>query len=79
MHFNLIKPKESLLQKLKDKIILKSHSKEEIELRSASIILGEKISKETGFPSYLIDNILWELSHKIKLKYPSPFVETIFY
>ncbi len=79
MHFDLIKPKEKLLQKLKNKIIFKNHAREEIELRTASIMLGEKISEKTKMPSYLIDNLLWELSHKIKLKYPPILVETIFY
>ncbi len=79
IHFNLIKPKDKLIKKLKNKEIIKIHSRAEIELRSISIILGEEIASKTKMPSYLVDNILWELSHKIKSKYAPPLINTFFY
>ncbi len=83
IHFNLIKPKPKYFQLIKNRQLIKSKSRFEIEFRAASVILGEKISRHLHLPSYLVDNILWELSQKLasknKLKYPGPKVETIFY
>ena len=40
-------------------------SREEIEIRSATIWVGEKLSRILKIPPALVDNALWELSQKI--------------
>jgi hypothetical protein len=79
INFGLIEIPEIYLKKLKEKRIIKKFSLFENELRWASILLGEKLSKNLKIPSYKIDNVLWNISHKIKLKIPAPKVKTIFY
>jgi hypothetical protein len=79
INFGLIEIPEIYLKKLKEKKIIKKFSLFENELRWASILLGEKLSKNLKIPSYKIDNVLWNISHKIKLKIPAPKVKTIFY
>jgi hypothetical protein len=79
INFGLIEIPKIYLIKLKEERIIKKFSLFENELRWASILLGEELSKKLKIPSYKIDNILWDLSHKIKLKIPSPKVKTIFY
>lgn len=58
---------------------LKNNSLLENELRWASIVLGETISKILKTPSYKIDNLLWSLSQVKKLADVSLRVKTIFY
>jgi len=79
VNFSLIKIPSRYLRKLKKKSIIKKFSLFENELRFASILLGEEISKRLKIPAYRIDNILWWLSYKIKLEIPAPKVKTIFY
>jgi hypothetical protein len=79
INFGLIEIPEIYLRKLKEKKIINKFSLFENELRWASILLGEKLSKNLKIPSYKIDNVLWNISHKIKLKIPAPKVKTIFY
>jgi len=66
------------LHRIKTKIIKKG-SKLENELRIASIIVGEMLSEKFKVPAYIIDNILWSLSYKTKLKVPPPRIKTIHY
>jgi hypothetical protein len=79
INFSLIEVPQKYLIKLKEGKIIKKFSLFENELRLASILLGEEISKKLNIPSYKIDNILWWLSHKTKFKMPAPKVKTIFY
>ena len=79
INFGLIGLPEIYLRKLKEGKIIKKFSLLENELRLASILLGEELSKKLKIPSYKIDNTLWWLSHKMKLKIPAPKVKTIFY
>jgi hypothetical protein len=71
-------PKKHLTKILKKQPIRK-FSTFENELRLASILLGEMISQKLKIPAYRVDNILWWISHKIKLEIPAPKVKTIFY
>jgi len=79
INFGLIELPKKYLEKLKEGRMIRKFSLLENELRFASILLGEEISKKLKIPSYRVDNILWALSHKIKLKIPAPKVKTIFY
>jgi len=79
INFGLIKIPSKYLKKIKEGGIIKKFSLFENELRFASILLGEEISRKLEIPSYKVDNILWWFSNKIKLKIPAPKVKTIFY
>ncbi|BCX15658.1 MAG: hypothetical protein KatS3mg097_550 [Candidatus Parcubacteria bacterium] len=79
INFNLISLPKNILNKIKNKKNIKTHSILENELRWASIILGENLSKKLALPSYLVDNLIWNLAHKIKFKIPYPKIKTIFY
>ena len=79
INLGLIEVPEKYLKKLKEGKVIKRFSLFENEIRLASILLGEEISRKLKIPAYKVDNILWWLSHKIKLKIPKPKVKTIFY
>jgi hypothetical protein len=79
INFSLIELPSRYLSKLKKEKFIKRFSLLENELRWASILLGEGLNQKLKIPSYKIDNVLWEISHKIKLKIPAPKVKTIFY
>jgi hypothetical protein len=79
LNFNLVSLPKKYQYKIQKKQVIKKQSILENELRLASIILGENLSKKLNLPSYLIDNLIWTLSHKIKLKIPHPRIKTIFY
>ncbi|GIW66097.1 MAG: hypothetical protein KatS3mg094_616 [Candidatus Parcubacteria bacterium] len=79
INFNLIDLPTNILDKIKNRKIIKIHSILENELRWASIIIGESLSKKINLPSYLIDNLIWDLANKIYLKIYHPKIKTIFY
>lgn len=79
INFNLIQLPSNYLIKIKNRKLIKKFSILENELRWASIILGEEIAKTLDIPSFKVDNLLWNLGFKIKLKIPYPKVKTIFY
>jgi hypothetical protein len=79
INFGLFDIPERHLKKLKEGKVIKKFSLFENELRFASILLGEELSRKLKIPSYIIDTSLWGLSHKIKLRIPAPKVKTIFY
>ncbi|BCX15684.1 MAG: hypothetical protein KatS3mg097_576 [Candidatus Parcubacteria bacterium] len=79
LNFHIIKIPQKYLQIINNQKIIKANSLLEKELRWASIIIGEKLNKILNMPSYIVDNILWQLSHKINLKIPHLRVKTIFY
>jgi hypothetical protein len=79
INLGIINLEKKALNKIENNYIIKKGSRLENELRISSIIVGELISKKFRIPSYLVDNILWSLSHKIKLKIPHPKIKTIFY
>ena len=79
LNLKLIEMPLRYLKKIKRGEIIKKNSLLEIELRNASIILGEEIAKKINLPSYILDNILWSLSRKMIFKIPKIKVKTIFY
>jgi len=79
INFGILNLESKSLIKIKNNHLIKRNSRLENELRISSIIVGELISEKFKIPSYLVDNILWSLSHKIKLKIPQPKIKTIFY
>ncbi|MCS7184181.1 MAG: queuosine salvage family protein [Patescibacteria group bacterium] len=79
LNLEIIKLNENYLNKIKQGKIIKDKSVMANELRWASIILGEEISIKLKLPSYQVDNLLWNMANKIKLKIPPPKIKTIFY
>ena len=79
LNFGIIYLPKKYLEKIKRGKIIKKQSILENELRAGAIFVGEILVQKLKLPSYLIDNLIWDLSHKIKLKIPHPKVKTIFY
>lgn len=79
LNFKIIKLPQKYLNIINNQKAIRSNSLLEKELRWASVIIGEQLNRILNIPSYIIDNILWQLSHKIKLKIPHIRVKTIFY
>lgn len=74
----------ALMKKIKNRILIAKNSREEIEIRSATIWAIEylketlkKLGKE--FHSFQIDWILWNKSQKVKISTPYHLTKTIFY
>jgi len=83
-HFGVLEYDRKLEEKIKKRIIIKAGSKEEIEIRSATIwaveYLKEKIEKEgRKILSFQVDWLLWNLSQKIRMENPYHLARTIFY
>lgn len=83
-HFGILEYSDNLERKIGNKIIIPSKSKEEIEIRSATIwaveYLKEALTKlGKNFHSFQIDWILWNKSQKLKMKMPYHLTKTIFY
>jgi ribosomal protein L10 len=79
LNLGLIKLHKKYLTRILKEQPLRKFSTLENELRLTSILLGEMISQQLKIPTYRVDNILWWISHKIKLEIPAPKVKTIFY
>ncbi|MCS7200978.1 MAG: queuosine salvage family protein [Patescibacteria group bacterium] len=79
LNFQVISLDEKYLNKIKSKKNIRKNSLLENELRKASIAAGEIISEKLKIPSFIVDNLIWNLSQKIKLKIPFHRTKTIFY
>lgn len=83
-HFGVLEYDKKLEEKIKKRIIIKAGSKEEIEIRSATIwaveYLKEALKKEgRDFYSFQVDWFLWNDSQKIKMAFPYHLTRSIFY
>lgn len=65
-NFGVIELSTSLKQKLLDQKVIDSGSPEELALRAASVIIGEKLSKLLKINECDVDNLLWNLAHKME-------------
>ena len=83
-HFGVLEYSEKLERKIKNRIIIPARSKEEIEIRSATIWAVEYLKRELSelgrnFYSFQVDWLLWNKSQSIKLRFPHHLTKTIFY
>lgn len=79
-NFGAIKLSENLYDKLTKQEIIESGSPEELALRAASVVIGEKLSKILGINEGEVDTLLWNLAQKMskqnKLIIPHMLVAT---
>lgn len=79
-NFGAIKLSEWLLEKLAKQEVIESGSREELTLRAASVVVGEKVSKILNISESDVDKLLWTLSQKMakdgKLTIPHMLVAT---
>ncbi len=83
-HFGILIYEKKLLEKIKKKLLIKEGSPEEVEIRAATVwaveLIKESLKREgLNFRSFEVDNVLWNLGQKIKLKYPHHFTLTTSY
>ncbi len=83
-NFGVLEYSKKLTEKIKNKKLIPKFSKEEIEIRANCIWAVEYIKEELkqarkSFCSYEIDEILWGMSKKLKLKIPHHRTKTIYY
>lgn len=64
--FGIFRYKPELAKKVDNYVVLKSGSREEIEIRSATIWACELTAKEIGVEPALVDNVLWKMSQSLK-------------
>lgn len=62
----VIEYKPELAKKIDNFILLEKGSREEIEIRSATIQVCELIAKKAGILPVLCDNVLWKMSQSLK-------------
>lgn len=67
-NFGAIKLTETLKQKLVNQVPIESDSCEEVSLRAASIVIGERLSKLMGISESRVDHLLWTLAHEMAEK-----------
>ncbi|MEK7673928.1 MAG: queuosine salvage family protein [Patescibacteria group bacterium] len=82
MYFNIIIPNKKLLDKIKNKKIIRIGSKEEIEIRASTILACELIkNKIKKVSSFEVDMALWNFTYKNKIKINIPHfrAKSIFY
>lgn len=83
-NFAILDYSEDLAEKIKNRKIIKNGSREEIEIRSATIWAVEYIKEELtkrgiNFRSFEIDWILWNKSQETKMENPYHLTPTFFY
>jgi len=83
-HFGILEYSPVLENKIKNLKEIQAGSQEEIEIRAATIWAGEYLRQELKrqrlkLRPFEIDWILWNLSHKIKMKLPHHRTKTTFY
>lgn len=79
INLNLLVINKKYLKKIIDKKIFKNNSLFVAELRWASLTLAEKIAYKLNIPSYLLDNLLWNLSYIVGTKNTFPRIKSIYY
>lgn len=83
-HFGLIEYSQKLDRKIKNRILIPHNSKEEIEIRSATVwgveYLKEALAKEgTQFRPFEVDWILWNKGREVNMEKSYHLTRTIFY
>lgn len=83
-HFGCIEYSKKLNEKIENRILIPHNSKQEVEIRSATVwgveYLKEELAK-TGkrLCSFEVDWILWNRAHKKKIRKPYHLTKTVFY
>ena len=83
-HWGILEYSPALREKIKNKIIIPSSSKEEVEIRSATVWAVEYLKKELAmrgmqFYSFEIDWLLWEASQNEEMLLPHHYTHTTAY
>lgn len=68
--FEILIYKKNLAEKIDNYVLLKKDSREEIEIRSATIIICDLISEEIGVSAVVAENAIWSFSQTHKKKKP---------
>lgn len=58
----------ALAEKIDKMILIKPGSREELEIRAATVWVGELLAQQLQLSAVTIDNIIWSLSQKLKGK-----------
>lgn len=66
--FGVLVYQKNLAEKVDNCVVLKKGSREEIEIRSATIFACDLIAKKINVSSIIVDNAIWSLSQKLKSK-----------
>lgn len=83
-HWGILEYSSKLNKKIKDRVIIKAGSKEEVEIRSATVWTVEYLKEELArlgkrLKSFEIDWLLWNESKRIQMTKPHHLTPTIFY
>ncbi|HOK35431.1 MAG TPA: queuosine salvage family protein [Candidatus Pacearchaeota archaeon] len=83
-HFEILEYSSDLQNKIQKRKIIPAFSKEEIEIRAATVQAVEEIRKSLikrgkNLFSFQIDWLLWNKSQRLKMKNPHHLTKTIFY
>jgi len=83
-HWGIIEYSPKLLKKIREKEFIKAGSKEEVEIRSATVWAVEYIKEELlkrgkKMRSFEIDWLLWNESKRIQMNKPHHLTQTVFY
>lgn len=68
--FEILIYKKNLAEKIDNYVLLKKDSREEIEIRSATIYICDLIAKEIGVSAIVAENAIWSFSQTHKKKKP---------
>ncbi len=78
--FKILEYSKNLAEKVDNEKLIKSGSRQEIEIRATTVWVGELLrQKIKGVIASQIDNMLWLLSQKKRMKYPYHRTRTIYY
>lgn len=64
-NFGAIELSQGLKDKLMNQEVIDTDSPEEISLRAASVVIGERLSKLMGINESEVDQLLWSLAHEM--------------
>lgn len=79
-HFGLLVYDQSLVEKVDNLQVLKQGSREEVEIRAATIWACEILAYELGITPVLVDNVLWLMAQEVNSEIkPYHRVRSIYY
>ncbi|OGI98615.1 hypothetical protein A3H53_01200 [Candidatus Nomurabacteria bacterium RIFCSPLOWO2_02_FULL_40_10] len=83
-YWGILEYSPKLNEKIKDKVLIKAGSKEEVEIRSATVWAVEYLKEELErrgrrMRSFEIDWLLWNESKRVQMTKPHHLTQTIFY
>ena len=78
-HWGILKPADALADRIDSLEEIPAGSAEEIELRAATICIGDRLARAMHAPAWRLDYFLWERSHDPDVAVPHHRTRTIFY